>query len=108
MLRAFGTWPAANSCGSRTSTIVQAWVPTASSKSPKLTMSGSEPAPKRENMFQDILPPEFTGRLRRGDLYGARSACFEAFLVRRYRPWVETNCGDVATPRHRDPFPWPC
>src|ERR1700722_19805836 len=62
MLRAFGTWPAANSCGSRTSTIVQGGGPTASSKSPKLTMSGSEPAPKRENMFQDILPPKSYGR----------------------------------------------
>src|SRR5579872_4380616 len=62
MLTAFGMCPAANSCGSRTSMTVQALQPTASSRSPKLTTSGSEPAPKRENMFQDMIPPRSCGR----------------------------------------------
>src|ERR1700722_1439182 len=63
MLTALGIWPEANSCGSRTSTTVQALVPIASSRSAKQTISGSEPALKRENIFQDILPPGCTDRL---------------------------------------------
>src|ERR1700722_8550940 len=101
MLRAFGTWPAANSCGSRTSTIVQGGGPTASSKSPKLTMSGSEPAPKRENMFQDISPPKSYGRPPSNSTervsYRSPGPRFEGFLFRRDRPCLAANYGDVAT-----------
>src|SRR5580692_11603145 len=113
MLTAFGMWPEANSCGSRTSTTVQALDPTASSKSPKLTTSGSEPAPKRENMFEDMMSPRLRGaRLGRHVLRNARrhidrhAQSFED-SARRYRaanePALETDAL-VATRRDRGRF----